>query len=139
MVQEAHLRWFAYQRTTKVRDVDSLLRRILLNLSITHYRRELTAPFTLESAERLDRRGMLVDPMPGPERAVAAEQELDCVVNLLSAVSPRTCQIFITHRGGYSYQEIGAAYAIKPRTVEKHVVSAGLILTEMMPGSFASP
>lgn len=137
LVQEAHRRWFDYQQTTKVRDVDALLRRILLNLSISHYR-ELTSPFTFESAERLDRRGLLVDPASAPERMVAAEQELNSVVNLLSAVSPRTCQIFIAHRGGYSYKEIGAAYAIKPRTVEKHVASARLILTEMMPGSFAS-
>ena len=137
LVQEAHLRWFDYQQTTKVRDVDALLRRILLNLSITHYRRGL-APFTFANAERLDRAGILVDPAPSPERMVAAEQELDSVVSLLSAVSPRTCQIFMAHRGGYSYKEIGAAYAIKPRTVEKHVVSAMLILTEIMPGSFAS-
>ena len=139
LVQEAHLRWFDYQRSTTVRDVDALLRRILLNLTITHYRRRQTAPFKFASAERLDRRGTLVDPAPGPERMVVAEQELDSVANLLSAVSSRTCQIFIAHRGGYTYEEIGAAYAIKPRTVEKHVVSAGRILTEMMPGSFASP
>ncbi len=61
LVQEAHRRWFDYQQTTKVRDVDALLRRILLNLSISHYR-ELTSPFTFENAERLDRRGLLVDP-----------------------------------------------------------------------------
>lgn len=139
LVQEAHLRWLDYERAAKVRDADSLLRRILINLSITHYHRERTPPFAFERAERLDRQGVLIDPAPGPERTVAAEQELDGVVNLLSAVSPRTCQIFIAQRGGYSYEEIADAYAIKPRTVEKHVVSAGLILAEMMPGSFASP
>ncbi len=139
LVQEAHLRFFDYERTTKVRDVDSLLRRILINLSITHYHRELATPFTFESAERLDRRGMLVDPAPGPERTVAAEQELGRVVSLLSAVSPRTCQIFIAQRGGYSYEEIAAAFAVKPRTIEKHVTTAGLILMDLMPEAFAGP
>ncbi len=70
---------------------------------------------------------------------VAAEQELNSVVNLLSAVSPRTCQIFIAHRGGYSYKEIGAAYGVKPRTVEKHVASASTILRRWSLGSFAEP
>lgn len=139
LVQEAHLRWLDYERAAKVRDVDSLLRRILINLSITHYHRERMPPFTFESAETLDKGGRLVDPAPGPERTVAAEQELDEVVSLLSAVSPRTCQIFIAQRGGYSYEEIADAYAIKPRTVEKHVVSAGVILAEWMPGRLASP
>jgi RNA polymerase sigma factor (sigma-70 family) len=139
LVQEAHLRFFDYQRTAKVRDADSLLRRILINLSITHFHRERSPPFTFESAERLDRRGLLIDPAPGPERAAAAEQELGRVVGILSAVSPRTCQIFIAQRGGYSYEEIAAAFAVRPRTIEKHVTTAGLILTELMPESFATP
>lgn len=135
LVQEAHLRLFDYQRTTRVRDVDSLLRRIVINLSITHFHRERSAPFTFEKARSLDRRGMLVDPTPGPERTIAAEQELDRVTSLLSAVSPRTCQIFIAQRGGYSYGEIAAAFGIKPRTVEKHVACAALLLEDLMPSS----
>jgi RNA polymerase sigma factor (sigma-70 family) len=139
LVQEAHLRLFDYERSTKVRDVDSLLRRILINLSITHFHRDLSTRFTFESAEKLERRGFLVDPAPGPERTLAAEQQVDRVVSLLSATSPRTCQIFIAQRGGYSYEEIAAVYAVKPRTVEKHVASAMLILTEVMPTEFPRP
>lgn len=138
LVQEAHLRLFDYERSTRVRDVDSLLRRIAINLSISHFH-ELSRPITFESVERLARRGMLIDPAPGPERTVAAEQELDRVVTLLNGVSPRTCQIFVAQRAGYSYAEIAAAFAVKPPTVDKHVAAATLILAEMMPGSFASP
>jgi len=133
LVQEAHLRFFDYQRTTKVRDVDSLLRRIVINLSISHFHRERSAPFRFRSAEKLDRRGALVDPAPDPERRMAAEQELDRVASLLSAISPRTCQIFMAQRAGYSYGEIAAGFGVKPRTVEKHVTSAALILEEIMP------
>lgn len=138
LVQEAHLRLFDYQRSTKVRDVESLLRRIVINLSITHFHREHSMPFRFESAGRLERRGMLVDQAPGPERTITAEQELDRVVNLLSAISPRTCQIFIAQRGGYSYEDIAIAFAVKPRTVEKHVASAVLTLEEMMSASGAA-
>jgi RNA polymerase sigma factor (sigma-70 family) len=139
LVQEAHLRLYDYERSTRVRDVDSLLRRIVINLSITHFHRELTPPHTFESAESLDARGMLVDPTPGPERTVAAEQELDRVINLLNEASPRTCQIFIAQRAGYSYAEIAAAFAVKPPTVDKHVATASLILTEAGRTGSASP
>jgi RNA polymerase sigma factor (sigma-70 family) len=137
LVQEAHLRFFAYQQSRSVRDADSLLRRIVINLSITHFHREVSTPFTFESAGRLDRQGMLIDPAPGPERTLAGQQQLDRVVKLVSALSPRTCQIFLAQRGGYSYEEIAAAFAVKPRTVDKHVSSAMETLAEMMPQDFA--
>src|SRR6185437_5705034 len=136
LVQEAHRRLFEYQRSTKVRDVDSLLRRIVINLSITYFHRELATPVAFESVERLERRGKLVDPAPAAERTVVAEQQLDGVLGLLSAISPRTCQIFIAQRGGYSYEEIATAFGVKPRTVEKHVATALLALQEMMPPGF---
>lgn len=137
VVQEAYLRLLEYQRSTKVRDPDSLLRRMVINLSINRYHRERAAPRVSRDIDMLDRRGMLIDPAPGPERTLAAEQELHSVMALLSAMSPRTCQIFIAQRGGYSYEEIAAAFAVKPRTVEKHVASAALALEEMMPGGRA--
>lgn len=139
LVQEAHLRLFDYQRAAKVRDAHSLLRRIVINLSINYYHRDLSRDPVRERIGELDRRGMLIDPAPGPERILAAEQELDRVASLLSAVSPRTCQVFIAQRGGYSYEEIASAFAVKPRTVEKHVTSAVLALREIMPAHFTDP
>lgn len=139
LVQEAHRRLLEYQRSTKVRDVDSLLRRIVINLSITYFHRELSTPVLFENIDRLDRLGKLIDPVPGQDRTVAAEQQLYGVLGVLSAVSPRTCQIFIAQRGGYSYEEIAAAFGVKPRTVEKHVASATLALREMMPVGFTLP
>lgn len=136
LVQEAHLRLFVYQRSAMVRDAESLLRLIVINLSITYYHRELSRPWVFESIDKLDRQGILVDPTPGPERTLAAEQQLESVVNLVSALSPRTCQIFISQRGGYSYEELAAAFVIKPRTVEKHVAQATSALMEMMPVHF---
>lgn len=134
LVQEAHLRFFEYQRTTKVRDVESLLRRLVINLSITNYYREMSRP-SFKSVDGLDRRGLLVDAAPSPERAVEAERQLDAVASLLNAVSPRTCQIFIAHRGGYSYEEIALAFAIRPRTVEKHLATATSLLRESSIGT----
>lgn len=139
LVQEAHRRLFEYQQSTKIRDVDSLLRRIVINLSITYFHRQMVPSFAFQSVARLERRGVLIDPSPSPERVAAAERRLDGVVSLLNAISPRTCQIFIAQRGGYSYEEIATAFGVKPRTIEKHVASAMLVLRELMPAGVALP
>lgn len=136
LVQEAHLHLFAYERSTQVRDVDSLLRRIVINLSITYYHRELSRRFLFETIDAVERQGIVINPIPGPERTLAAEQQLDTVVSLMSAMSRRTCQIFIAQRAGYTYEEVAAAFAIKPRTVEKHIAIAtstliGLLLARL--------
>lgn len=137
LVQEAHLRFFEYQQSTRVKNADALLRRIVINLSINYFHRTLSAPFSFESADELDRRDMLISPAASHERIFAAEQELDRVIDALSTVSERMCWIFIAQRIGYSHDEIASAFGIMPRTVEKHVVSAGSALREVMPLAFA--
>jgi DNA-directed RNA polymerase specialized sigma24 family protein len=130
IVQDAHLRLYTYQQSAIVRKEDSLLRRIVINLSINYFHRELSVPFVFESINKSDRLGLLIDSAPGPERTIAAEQELDWVASLLSAASKRTCQMFIAQRGGYTYEEVASAFAIKPRTVEKHVSLSTAMLEE---------
>lgn len=128
LVQEAHMLLLNYQRAAKVRDSGSLLRRIVINLSINYYHRELPRVRAERQIDALDARGLIPDPAAGPEAALDASQELDAIANRIAALSPRTCQIFIAHRAGYSYEEIARAFVVKPRTVEKHVTSAMLVL-----------
>jgi len=132
LVQEAHLRLFAYQRAAQVRDADSLLRRIVINLAINYYHREVSRRFVFVPVEALESQGIAIDPTPDAERTLAAEQLLDTVMHLMSAMSRRTCQIFIAQRGGYSYEEVAVAFAIKPRTVEKHVANATSTLIDLL-------
>lgn len=130
MVQEAHLRLFTYAQSATVRDAGSLLRRIVINLNINRFHRNRSARFPFADIDRIDRMGLLIDPAAGPERTLAAEQQLDGVADLLSAVSTRTWQMFIAQRGGYSYDEVASAFAVKERTVEKHVAAATTMLRE---------
>jgi len=139
LVQEAYLRLFEYQRSAKVKSPDSLLRRIVINLSINYFHRTLSAPFSFESIDELDRLDLLADTAPGPERTIAANQELDRVLGRLSSVSERMCRIYVAHRIGYSYQEIGTALGIMPRTVERHVASASVALKEIAPEKLIGP
>jgi RNA polymerase sigma factor (sigma-70 family) len=136
LVQEAYMRLFEYQRSAKVKNAHSLLRRIVINLSINYYHRTLSSPFSFERIDEVDRREALIDPTPGPERTLAAEQALDATVGKLREVSERVCRIFISQRLGYSYEEIGTVFGIMPRTVERHVASATSALREMMPAAF---
>lgn len=137
LVQEAYLRFFEYQQSTRVKNADSLLRRIVLNLTINQFNRTPSSRFSFERVDDLAKRSMLIDAAPSHDRVLAAEQELRIVVDALSAVSERMCRIFVAQRMGYSHDEIATAFGIMPRTVEKHVVSARSALREMMPGAFA--
>lgn len=125
IVQQAHLRWFEYERAARVRNVDSLLRRIVINLTITHYNRVRCSPFSFEGVDKLDRRGELVASTLEPEQAAEVEQQL---WSTLSPVRLRSRQIFLAQCAGYSYEEIGRAFAIRPRTVEKHLQIAAAIV-----------
>jgi len=87
----------------------------------------------------LDRLDLLADTAPGPERTIAANQELDRVLGRLSSVSERMCRIYVAHLIGYSYQEIGTALGIMPRTVERHVASASVALKEIAPEKLIGP
>jgi RNA polymerase sigma factor (sigma-70 family) len=130
IVQEAYLRLFDYQRTSRVRDASALLRRIVINLSINYYHREVPRRRIIHGLDNLDRRGLLIDPMPHPERTLEAQQALDRVVTFLKAESERVCQVFLAQSLGYSHEEVGIAFGIMPRTVERHVVSAHRVLRE---------
>jgi len=126
---EACLRLFVYARTHPVNKPNGLLRRMILYLWINSVTRDKSVARKNEGAAAF---GDIPDGRAGPERILAAEQEVARVADLLSATSTRTCQIFIAHRGGYTYEEVAAAFAIRPRTVEKHIATAEELLLEHM-------
>ncbi len=128
LIQEAFLRLHEYCRTTEVRNEEALLVRIVDNLAINECRRERTLSFAQQTVEELEQASRLSDSTPGPERVYAAQQRLDEITRILSAVSQRTCQIFLAQRAGYSYEEIAADLAITPRTVQKHIARAMFLL-----------
>lgn len=131
LVQEAHLRLYEYQRSATVKSEDSLLRRIVINLTINYFHRTLSSPFSFESIDERRRHRELIDPAPGPERVLTAERELDSIVRHLTAANERIGRIFLAHRMGYSHQEIGTLFGIMPRTVERHVAATSMLIEIM--------
>lgn len=132
LVQQAFLRLIEYQKAGRVRHTEAFLRRVITNLSINQYHREQIVAFAEDSVEDLAETIPLIDPDPGPERVVAARQEVEQIAAMLSEVSVRTSQIFIAHRAGYRYEEIAAELGISARTVKKHISRATALLAEAM-------
>ena len=131
LIQEAFLRLHEYCRKSEVRDEEAFLSRTVSNLAINEYHRRRAVCFAAETLDELEQRASLVDSGPGPERVIAAQQRLDEIAKTLRTVSERTCAIFIAHRSGYSYDEIGASLGISERTVQKHIARAMFLLMRM--------
>jgi RNA polymerase sigma factor (sigma-70 family) len=131
LIQEAFLRLHEYCRTTEVHNEEAFLARTVSNLAISQYRRERIVSYATETVEELERTTGLADATPGPERILAAQQRLNEITRVLGAVSERTCEIFLAHRAGYSYEEIAADLGIGPRTVQKHIARAVFLLIRM--------
>lgn len=134
LIQEAFLRLHEYCRTTEVRNEEAFLTRTVSNLAINAYRRGRIVSYANQSVEQLEQTIGLPDGSPGPERIIAAQQRLDEISGILSAVSERTCEIFLAHRAGYSYEEIATDLGITQRTVQKHIARAVFLLIRMKGG-----
>ena len=128
LVQEAYLRFLEYRQTRQVRDEAALLARIVTNLAINQYHRQRTVPVSPEELMALELDPALVDAAASAERVLSARERLDQVARTLDRVSHRTCQIFLAHRAGYSYDEIAAEFSVSHRTVQKHIARATLLL-----------
>jgi RNA polymerase sigma-70 factor (ECF subfamily) len=130
LIQEAFLRLHEYCQNAQVRDEEAFLVRTVSNLAIDAYRRKRIRSLASETLEELERGAGLPDSSPGPERICAAQQRLEKISAILSAVSQRTCDIFLAQRAGYSYDEIATDLGISQRTVQKHMARAMFLLME---------
>lgn len=128
LVQDAYVRFLEYRQGNQIRNEESLLSQIVANLAINQYHRERALAHLCGSFDELDERGEPCDDSPEVFRILAAQDRLREVEKILTKVSQRTCQIFVAHRAGFSYQEIGCEFGISGRTVQKHIVRATILL-----------
>lgn len=128
LVQDAYVRFLEYRQGKHIRDEGALLSRIVASLAINRYHRERALALICESLEDIEEQGDLIDESPGVHRILAAQDRLREVESILTRVSERTCQIFVAHRAGFSYDEIGSEFKISKRTVQKHIVRATVLL-----------
>lgn len=131
LIQEAFLRLQEYCARAAVKNEEAFLVHTVGNLAIDHYRRERVLSRATETLEELQGTPALVDGAPSPERILAAQQRLEEISKALSAVSARTCEIFLAQRAGFSYHEIAAELNISQRTVQKHIARAMYLLMRL--------
>ena len=67
---------------------------------------------------------------PSPEAEVEAQQSLSAIILVLEAVSPRTCEIYLAHRAGYTYDEISAQLKVSHITIKRHIARGLLAIME---------
>ena len=117
LIQEAMLRLHMYAKNDVVVNPEAFLRRTLLNLAIDRYRHDRFGSRLEVPIEDIDRQNPLIAPDPAPEHILEYQQRLKGFTNLLDAVNPRTREIYIAHRVGYSYAEIAAEMGIAEITM----------------------
>lgn len=134
LIQDAFVRLQEYCRSAEVRNQEAFLVHAVSNLSIDQSRRERIRSPAKQTLEELEGSAGLMDPAPNPERVLAAQQRLAQITRALTAVSVRTCDIFLAQRAGFTYEEIATELNISQRTVQKHVARAMLLLMQIRHG-----
>jgi len=123
MVHEAFVRLCVAQRKEHVRNPAAFLTDVVGKVRIERWRsaQRLRRLFVDESVEEAD----AVDPSPGPEEWLQAEQRLDWLWQRLGAMSRRERDVFFLQRlGGLTCPEIAARLGISVSAVEKHIARA---------------
>lgn len=131
LIQEAFLRLMEYCRTQEVRNEEGFVQRTAVNLSIDRYRVDGHHPYAAQPVEELAEILPLVDSGPTPDEVLAAQDRLNEVRRVLGAVSPRTRDIYLAHRAGYSYEELAVNFGVSISTIEKSVARAVIAIMDM--------
>ena len=114
-----------------VHDKEAFLRRAVHNLAIDQYRRDRSGLHHEVPIEEVDRQNPLVAPGPSPDQVLDSQQRLDELVARLDAVNPRTREIYVAHRLGYSYAEIAETMGGAKTTVKRHVARAVAVVSKV--------
>jgi len=130
LIQEALLRLTEYCKSAVVRNEAAFLKRAVVNLSIDRYRHDARHPLADQPVEELAETLPLLDPAPGPDEVLSAQQRLNEIRRILDPVSIRVRQIYFAHRAGYSHQELAAAFDVSISTVEKAIARAMVALMD---------
>ena len=122
LIQQAFLRVKVYcDEGGEVKEPEAFLVRTVLNLSRDVRAREHRDLYLAERVETL----AIADPSPTPDEVLEFEDRLKELENVLSAISPRTREVFFMHRlNGMSYAQIAEHFDVSVSAIEKHIARA---------------
>jgi RNA polymerase sigma factor (sigma-70 family) len=120
LIQEAMLRLHTYTGED-VRNKEAFLRCAVRNLAIDQYRRDRSRLQGEVPIDDVDQRSPLIAPGPTPDQILDDQQRLDELIARLYVVNPRTREIYLAHRSGYSHAEIADHMNIAKITVNRSI------------------
>lgn len=122
LIQQAFLRVKVYcDEGGEVKEPEAFLVRTVLNLSRDVREREHRDLYLAERVETL----AIADPAPTPDEVLEFEDRLKELENVLTAISPRTREVFFMHRlNGLSYAQIAEHFDVSVSAIEKHIARA---------------
>lgn len=127
LIQDAFLSLHTYCQKADVRSTEGFLVRAVLNRSASLHRdrnRKHQMPAPLEDL-------VLIDETCIPDEQLAADQRLERITRALTAVGPRTRDMFLMHRlFGFSYQEIAHQLGVSVKAVERRIARAVHAVTD---------
>jgi RNA polymerase sigma factor (sigma-70 family) len=130
LVQEAWVRMACYEREHPIEQPEAFLMRIALNLSVDAHRMRVS-----HGEEVAVEDVVLIDPAPPADDVVLAKERMARLSLCLRRLSPKTRDIFLSHRlEDLTHREIAARHGLSISTVEKHVARAMLYLADSMDG-----
>jgi RNA polymerase sigma factor (sigma-70 family) len=111
--------------------------RTARNLLINRVRREHIVP--IEAVADMDAFGMAMD-VPGPERNLAARDELRRLQTALDRLPPRCREAIVLGRiDGLSGHEIAARMGVTPGVVSRHLAHGLYVLADILYGERSGP
>lgn len=129
LIQEGLLRLHVYGDAAGVANEEALLRRIVTNLAVDQYRRARPDIRAQVSLDQWDVQSPLAALSPSPEDEVEVQQSLSAIIRVLEGVSPRTCEIYLAHRAGYTYDDICGLLNVSHITIRRHIARALMAIT----------
>jgi RNA polymerase sigma factor (sigma-70 family) len=137
VAQEAYVRLLQYEGSKSITSPSSMLFRIAINvandLGRAAHSRRVADQVSLETVD-------LVSEIPGPERELAAEQELHLLYGVIEQLPPKCRNVFLLSRvKRMTYPEIARHCGISVKMVEKHISHALAICASKVGGSEGAP
>jgi len=127
LIQEAYLRVYEYCEKGQAREPEKVLVRTVMRLSMNEWRDERRHLYLNQSVEDLP----LADPAPLPEEVLAAQTQLNRIIQTLQTVEPRTREAFLLNRmDGLSYAQIAKQMGVSVSAIEKHIAWAMAVLLD---------
>jgi RNA polymerase sigma factor (sigma-70 family) len=121
LVQEAYVRlWAGAVNFAAIGNVRSYFYAVVRNIFLEHARRARVLPL-----QRLADALRIPGEAPGPERLIAACQELEYLIQIIDALPAQCGRAFRLQKfGGLTQREIAQAMCISEKAVEKHLSNA---------------